>query len=224
MAAACLYGIIEDYVQLGERTGKGAVPSHAKLATTMGCSVRSVIRYLTVLRDHGWIEWEGEDGKASRYVLPNLRQNDTGNLRQIGRPPTPNCHTTSAKLADDLEQGNNREELTPPPTPPAGESVSPYGVFAAICEADGQDPAAYSARERGKLLAVCKRLVEDGTTSDEVRAFVAWIRSQTWRTTPVTPFTVEKEIGAWRAKGRPDGAATGRATSSRTADGRLKVM
>ncbi len=96
--------------------------------------------------------------------------------------------------------------------------VTPYAIFAAICEAAGQDCDAYSDREKGKHLAVAKRLLNEGATEDEVRQHVGWLRSQHWRTSPVTVFVVEKEIGTWRAahrpKGTPPDARNGRPTQA----------
>lgn len=220
MEAAMVYGILENYAQMGERSGRGCIPSHAALAREMGCSSRSVIRYLAALRDAGYVSWEATgEGDVNRYILHH--------------DPTQNCQTPTTNCQTPLRQNGvppydkmsyKKERVNSNTSPNGGNPLTPFALFAAICESAGLDPTQFSQREKNKHMAVAKRLIEDGASVEEMRSHVGWLRSQRWRTQPVTVFTVEKEIGAWRASGKPerDGGAQG--SSSRLPDGRLRVM
>jgi hypothetical protein len=121
VAEAYLYGILEDYVQLGARTKRGAVPSHARLAELMGCSTRSITTYLNRLRERGWIRWETTNGKPSKYFLPNRSK--------TCRAGTQELQTTSAEIADNQEQGSKNKEQDTPLPPERGEYTPDFEAF-----------------------------------------------------------------------------------------------
>lgn len=96
--AAYLYGLLEDYAQLGARSGRGCVPSQKTLAGKMGCTRETVRVKLNTLRDHGWVEWDSgaERSEPNEYRLP---------LRSISKPIVPeNLVQGAAKSGTQLEQ------------------------------------------------------------------------------------------------------------------------
>lgn len=113
---AILYGILEDYAQMGARTGKGCIPSHPHLAELVGISERSVRTHLTTLKARGWIEWTTLGGKVNQYYLP----------RQILPVPRQILPGTPVKSAGDLNVVNNQIEQTTP-LPPASEAPALAG-------------------------------------------------------------------------------------------------
>lgn len=110
--AAYLYGILEDYVQLGARTGRGCVPSHNHLAKLMNCHRRSVVTYMQALRDKGWIEWDEDNaGTPNAYRLPS---------RKKFTPPVQDLHIPYAKFAHNQERTSKTEDQEEPPVVPQG--------------------------------------------------------------------------------------------------------
>lgn len=206
---AMLYGIIEDMIQIGSRTGLGCIMSHAAMAAELGVSGRAVRRYLQVLRETGWLLWEeASRGGVNRYYLPAKRATvsrpdaptppakSTDTPGQIGHTPRTKSPNPPANLADNLTVTNKQER-------PTGNGVTPFGLFALVCDEAGLDIGGYSERDKGKHMAVAKRLIAAGVDEADVRGVVRWLRGQTWRHNPVTLFVVENELGDWRAQGRP---------------------
>jgi hypothetical protein len=114
IAAAFLYGVLEDYAQLGARTKKGCMPSHAHLAEVLECSEKSVRRYLIALRQKKWLTWDEVPGQTSVYTLKNPGKNY--------RPPRSILPTPSVNLTDNLTVSNKPIEQVSKPTvshPPA---------------------------------------------------------------------------------------------------------
>jgi hypothetical protein len=70
VVAAYLYGVLEDYAQLGARTGKGCAPSDEHLGTLLGVHRNTIIGLRMKLREAGWITWD-DTSKTNRYTLPN---------------------------------------------------------------------------------------------------------------------------------------------------------
>lgn len=94
--AAFLYGILEQYAQIGAHTGKGAIPSHAILAQKMNCGVRSIANYLDQLRESKWISWESGANRATSNTYFLLNRVRTTSLQ--------NMQTIPANIADELEE------------------------------------------------------------------------------------------------------------------------
>lgn len=70
LIAAVVYGCLEDYAQMGERTGRGCVPSHKTIAKALEVSVDTIQRAMNKLRDAGYIAWEPEyEGGPNTYTL-----------------------------------------------------------------------------------------------------------------------------------------------------------
>lgn len=143
--AAYLYGILEDYVQLGARTGRGCVPSHNHLADLMKCSRRSIVSYMQELRDKGWLEWDEDNtGTPNAYRLP---------VRKKLTPPVQDLHTTYAKSAHNQEQEikNNSaiSETTSPLAPSGGVYTPEFEEFwKAYGKTNGAKKPAFSGWQR----------------------------------------------------------------------------
>lgn len=132
VAAAFLYGVLENYAQLGERTGIGCVPSHATLAKDMGVHRNTIITQLQSLREKGWVEWE-EHGKVNRYTLPNriIRP-----AQKLGTMSTEFGQVTCTENVHYLTRTESNKTLaTASPTPPNGAAES---VWASEAEAAGK--------------------------------------------------------------------------------------
>ena len=85
------------------------------------------------------------------------------------------------------------------------KNVSPYGLFAALCDEAEYDAGGFSDKDRSIQMATAKRLIhlETPISEDELRRIVRWMRAQTWRDQIITMNTIEKELGKWRAAKRP---------------------
>lgn len=104
---------------------------------------------------------------------------------------------------------------TPPPKP--AEGPAPFALLEALCEEQGQDTSVLSKSERGKQLAVAKRLAESGMDEADVRRCTRWLLSQSWVTGGVDFFLVEKQRAKWQLSGRPETATVnGRASPGAT--------
>lgn len=192
--------------------GGSAFPSVAKLCRITHWTERTVVRALDTLEAKGIIEIErAATNKApASYRFPAFRGVRDAPLGVSEMHPT-----VPLGVSESPSRGVRdapKPSITVSTSPSGDDAPAPYAVFAAVCEASGLDPGAYSARDKGRHLAVCKRLIGDGVTEQEARALVGWLKSQRWRSGPVTAFTVEKEVGTWRAAGRPE-RETARPTS-----------
>lgn len=114
--AACLYGVLEDLAQLGERTGRGCVPSHGHLGELIGCTDRSVRTHLNALRRHGWVTWRTEVGGVNHYAL---------HPGKYFRPPRKNLPTPPENISDNLTTLANKNDLAESPlSPPKGKRAT----------------------------------------------------------------------------------------------------
>jgi hypothetical protein len=96
---ALVYGLLEDYAQLGQRTGRGCVPSHETIAEGLGVSVATIKRSLDTLRSDGLIGWQPETpGGVNHYTLFALNSESD---------PSSNCTTPSLKLSHNLTPVTN---------------------------------------------------------------------------------------------------------------------
>jgi hypothetical protein len=107
------------------------------------------------------------------------------------------------KQNSNVTELNKTETEHDTPRVPAREGEAPYHMLETFCAATERDIGKLTTREKNASLAVAKRLLADDVSCAEVRGFVAYLAAQDWRTNPVTLFTVEKEIGTWRASGAP---------------------
>ena len=158
--------------------------------------------------------------RVAKHRARNVTSNDTCNVTPpvTGNTPKtlPHARATDTETETDTEQ---KTTTTPKPktakakptadTAPNGTAVvdHPFALFEAMCEQTGIDPEAVPARDKGKQLAVAKRLVESGTSSGDVKSITKWLKSQSWRTGGVDLFIVEKEQMRWLSEGKPDGSS-----------------
>lgn len=98
--------------------------------------------------------------------------------------------------------------------PPSSEpSLHPFALLEALCDEQGQDTSVLSKHDRGKQLAVAKRLVAAGMTEADIRTMTRWLVSQSWITGGVDLFLVEKQQAKWQLAGKPKaGQANSRAS------------
>jgi hypothetical protein len=57
---AILYGFLEELARNQSESGKSCRATRKELAEAMMCSPRSIGTYLTILREHGWVTFEGQ--------------------------------------------------------------------------------------------------------------------------------------------------------------------
>lgn len=116
--------------------------------------------------------------------------------------------TTSANA-----DGEPRAEGAPSSPPvlsivpsPAEKVDKPFDLFVALCEELGADPSQVAPAEKSRQLAHAKWLLEQGFGEQKVRACLRYLKSQTWRTSPIDLKTVVSEIGKWEMNGCPETA------------------
>lgn len=205
---AAVYGHLEDLVQLGNRTGEGCFPSHQSIAEATYMSVSSVRRALDDLRAKGFVKWETRGDRTSNaYTLPHYQRPKPGAKESTESVPTERTvrsHRTdqAPEVRSDRAEGSfsQNEYLER-----SSKNVSPYGLFAALCDEAQYDPSGFSEKDRKIQMHAAKALLELETpiTEDELRRIVRWMRAQTWRTQIITLHTIGKELGKWRAAKRP---------------------
>lgn len=110
--------------------------------------------------------------------------------------------------AEEGEEANApaREEPIAPPSKaqkPTVLEVQPFEYIVAMCEATGTDVSELTAGFKDRQGAVAKRLRKDGISPHDAGRCVQWLMSQSWRSSGVDLFTVEKEYGGWVLAGKP---------------------
>lgn len=129
IAAAVLYGILEDYAQLSARNKRDCTPSQEKLAHLLGVRRATVNDLLGKLRAAGWITTEGGAGRPLRYLLParKLYEKETAE-EQAERKSDISCteigQVGCTESVHKQEQDQQEQEASPPldatrPTPRA---------------------------------------------------------------------------------------------------------
>jgi hypothetical protein len=89
--------------------------------------------------------------------------------------------------------------LPEPPKPPD----TPFTLYAALCEAIDQDPSVLAEADKGKQLAVAKRLLQKHESADDIRRCAAWLASMPFTNGDVDMFTLERFYGRWVLAKRP---------------------
>jgi hypothetical protein len=87
---------------------------------------------------------------------------------------------------------------------PDGDSPQPYDLLETMCESIGTDPSVLSKQDKGKQLSAAKRLVEGGVSVQDIRDVTKWLSGQSWVTSGIDLFLIEKQIGKWRLNGKPN--------------------
>lgn len=225
LTAAYLYGILEDFAQLGARTGRGCVPSLETLADLCRASVSTVRRARTKLKERGWLSWEQVTPWQTRYTVRDRGHgrpkggchSDRGvSQRQGGavKLDTPPCqieHATPVNLTPNLELNeleresyspNGASDLADTPLAPKSETT-PYAAWVAFCRGARLDIGAATPDEKSKALGIAKHLLANGVGLADIEGCAAYLRSQSWRRGLLGMDTLASEIGKWRMEGRP---------------------
>ena len=90
----------------------------------------------------------------------------------------------------------------------------PFEALVALCRATGADVAELSGSVKNKQLGKAKQLLADGLTLWDIGRLAGYCASQSWRTSPVDMFTLEKERGKWELAGKPASEPTKAARAS----------
>jgi hypothetical protein len=92
------------------------------------------------------------------------------------------------------------------PIDPDPEPSKPFDLLAAVLAEQGHDPQELTKRDLGRQLAVAKRLIADGVTTDEAREMTRWLPSI--NITGIDLFTIERFVTRYRLKADKENAAT----------------
>lgn len=135
IAAAYLYGILEDYAQLGARNGRPVMPSHDHLATLMQVHRNTIPGHLGKLREAGWITSEGGRGAPHLYTLPirQLHRNRaTGGdevAQKLGNSCTVFVQPVAQKLCINKNKSKTEQKDTPLKPPTGGRYTAEFETF-----------------------------------------------------------------------------------------------
>jgi hypothetical protein len=184
--------------------GKKSFPSMKTLATECRLSVRTIQRVILKLEDSGELQVDRSGGRACHsYSLPLMFNVDTESTLQPGQP----VHV-------DSERGQNEPSNVDKIDANVDRAVStdPYNR-----NTNHKEPSAHSrlmafhaANLTGEIPdaaaqgAAVKWLLKQ-FTPEQCEAEYEKLRSEEWRTTPVTWLTVKKHIGADLARAEHNG-------------------
>lgn len=123
------------------------------------------------------------------------------------REPTTTTTTTTEGSFEPI--GSSEPEIpsddgTPPNPLDDNAKPQPWDLIEALCDEIGTDPSVLSKQDKGRQLAVAKRLVEGGASVQDIRDITKWLTSQNW-VSAVDLQLIEKQIGKWRLNGKPAG-------------------
>lgn len=161
---------------------------------------------------HDWDQYGGKLAARRKANAERMRKaradHDSGTEKERAAHVQ---RTQRARVEREKSRGEKKreEKKTDDPTGASAGGVHPFSVLEAFVETIGQDTSEITERQKGKQLAVAKRLLADGVTVEDVIAFTRYLLTQTWRSSAFDLFTVEKEIGAWQMSGKPERATPG---------------
>lgn len=225
--AKVIYCILQRMAQTGQ--GKALAPSHREIGQRANVKDRhTVAACLDALEARGHIKRTTRGAghtdtitlvqpvpKARRGGEKSTTPGEKSTRGVVEKPPGGGEKTTTLYI------GTRERESIPNGTD------TPYSLFASLCDEAGLDAGAFSKRDLAKHLAIAKRLLEADhpLTDDDVRGVTRWLRSQRWRSSPVTMFDVDRRLSEWRAAGRPVAGEnrTPATPGRRDASGRLQV-
>jgi hypothetical protein len=118
----------------------------------------------------------------------------------------------------------NQNQLPEPETTTArARASSPRGtdflVFTAVLAESGTPEAKLTPATKNRPLRLARDLLADGYPLPKILACFRYLRSQHWRTKPVTLATVRGEIGDWEAAGCPERERTRAGPNGALTDG-----
>lgn len=210
-----------------DHEGGNVYPSVGSIAKQTALSERQVQRYLKAFVDCGILVIEDHKGggrgmprayrftfqKGDAYVTHSTNRkgdaSDTVSGDKRVTPATEKGDTGDAKRVtpkvvsgtDTFKEPSDESSGTVPPD--GDEKVHPFTLLEAMVETLGQDVSILPRNEKGKQLAVAKRLISDGMTEADVRDMTTWLLSQTWMTSGIDFFAIEKYRGKWLMSGKP---------------------
>lgn len=192
-SAVKVYAILQDYAfRYGEES---VFPTQDTIAADAHMNRKTVAAALDLLESRGHIRREARGfGETRRVILASPVRPKNGHTVSKNR-------TNGVRKTDTMKEEKDLEE-----TSPTGDehAARPYDVFAAVCDEAGLDAGAFRQSDVSAQCKVAQRLMRDGLTLEEARAVTRYLRGQSWRTDPVTVWSVQRELGKWRAAGRPE--------------------
>ncbi len=136
---------------------------------------------------------------------------DSGENEPVSRDVTPSH-------AERREEKNREEQIKPASSEPVRAESQPFDALVALCEATNADVSELSASVRSRQCSKAKQLLAAGMTVSDIKRCAGYCASQSWRTSPIDMFTIEKERSKWELAGKPAQAtANGRATTKPSA-------
>jgi hypothetical protein len=159
---------------------------------------------------HNWPSRQFKSDSSTPRVQRHRANRDADGETAMKRYTAVSPAVTATPPESDTDTDTDTEQRDTARVAPAAPVVvaeQPYGIWLALCEECGADPAERAPSYRSKQLAVAKRLLEQGYGEDKVRRCVRYLLSEEWRTSGIDLLTVEKEIGKWELAGMPAAAA-----------------
>lgn len=234
-----VYGVLLKYVEVGEKTGRGAFPGQARIAEECNCNRDTITTSLKRLSQQGWVSWRRRGlGQTNMYEVfgpaPSgthgsalERNQDAGNPGNR-KPQNPATGSRTSRHNQNEGEHDEGEHSVPngtgalvvlEDTPATRQPNGPWLMFEAFCRGAGLDPALADARTKGIALKAAKKLLDEGYTEDAVELCAGYLASQSWRRDgTLTMTTLAKEIGPWRMKGSPSHATRTRPGALPTSD------
>ena len=147
-------------------------------------------------------------------VLPAAPENEPGYMRtDADGEPRLEALTTKEDSALDSNSSSNLHshsldsDTTTTRARATGVAIAsksePFDALVALSDATGADIAALSASVKSKQLGKAKQLLAAGMTAESIGRCAGYLASQSWRSSPVDMFTIEKERGKWEMAGKP---------------------
>lgn len=187
----------------------------ASVLSVMSQVVRYTVDGREYLAFRNFRQWQRIDKPTDSILPPPPDNPDQTTPKQAQTPPdspTPPRTLVEESAIDPGEVPPNRREEkveegkgTEPNArnrAPVDDS-HPFALLESLCDVLGQDASVLSKTEKGKQLAVAKRLVEQGVTPRDVEMMTLWLKSQAWVTGGIDLFFLERQLGKWQLAGKP---------------------
>jgi hypothetical protein len=171
--AAYLYGILEDYVQLGVRNGRPVVPSHDHLAKLMDCHRNTIITLMKKLRETGWVVQRETLGGTNEYFLParGIGKSCAGGAQKTGTPCTKSVHKQDVV--------SKTTSTSPPLLPPEGAEVASQAPrYTAAFDRFWKSYGKTNGPKKPAFLVWQRLNAADRSAAAE--AVAAWLASELW--------------------------------------------
>jgi hypothetical protein len=163
------------------------------------------------------------------HVYPELIDEQVSHPQPIPNPsPT---HGEEETVTVTVKETEKETVLEPEPEKklaktadkPPQDGERPFDLFVALCDGLGADPSAISGAEKSKQLGKAKQLLAKGMTADDVERCSSWLVSQSWITSGIDLFIVEKFRSRWELAGKPSLAVTKLQDKPASKNGRVGI-